>query len=274
MIRQSNHQWGKAALLSLASTLAFAAKPGAFVQSAYAQAQTKAVSLDAGPLAKSIVDLGDLFGINIIVEEALVLGKSAPAVGGNLSAREALDRLLTDSDLSAAPSSAAGFVITQNVVRAGSVAIPASAPQNENDPEPEPDPEPLIAETIVVTGTDQTRYIVGSSDALGLNLDFLDNPRNITVVPEQLLLDRKITTLEEALRNVPGAVAAAGFGGTQDDFRLRGFGANDDYRNGFRRASVFKANLANVDYVQVIRGPAAIIYGQVEPGGVVDVVTK
>ncbi|MEM0911802.1 MAG: TonB-dependent receptor [Pseudomonadota bacterium] len=129
-------------------------------------------------------------------------------------------------------------------------------------------------EKITVIGTNQSRYIVESNDALGINLDFLENPRSVSILPEQLILDRKITTLEEALRNVPGVVAGDGFGGTRDDFFLRGFRRNAEYRNGFRRASGGKANLSNVEYTQVVRGPAAIIYGQVEPGGVVDVITK
>ncbi|GEM_PF-1356405 len=131
------------------------------------------------------------------------------------------------------------------------------------------------AEVIRVVGTNQARYIIQANDgATGLDLSFLENPRNVTLIPEQLLLDRKITTLEEALRNAPGVSAGDGFGGTRDDFFMRGFRRNAEYRNGFRRSSIFKANLSNVEYVQVVRGPAAITYGQVEPGGVVDVVTK
>lgn len=130
-------------------------------------------------------------------------------------------------------------------------------------------------EVISVTGTKQARYIIEAKDgATGLDLSFLDNPRNVTLLPEQLILDRKITTLEEALRNAPGVSAGDGFGGTRDDFFMRGFRRNAEYRNGFRRSSIFKANLSNTEYVQLVRGPAAITYGKVEPGGVVDVITK
>ena len=130
-------------------------------------------------------------------------------------------------------------------------------------------------EEIIVVGTKQSRYIVDGGDPTsGLDLDFLENPRNITFIPEQIVLDRKITDLEEALRNVPGVSQSDGFGGTNDDFFVRGFRRNVVYRNGFRRQTNFKANLTNVEYTQVIRGPASITYGQVEPGGLVDIVTK
>ncbi|MBU2978528.1 TonB-dependent siderophore receptor [Alteromonas sp. C1M14] len=130
-------------------------------------------------------------------------------------------------------------------------------------------------ERITVNGTNQKRYVIESTDSLtGFPVDFLDMPRVVNIIPEQVVLDQKITDLSEALRNSPGISLGDGFGGTNDDFLIRGFRRNTVYRNGFRRATNFKTNLANVEYTQVVRGPASITYGQVEPGGLVDVVTK
>lgn len=130
-------------------------------------------------------------------------------------------------------------------------------------------------ERITITGTNQKRYVVESTKSLtGFPLDFLDLPRVVNIIPEQVILDQKITDLSEALRNSPGISLGDGFGGTNDDFLIRGFRRNTVYRNGFRRETNFKTNLSNVEYTQVVRGPASITYGQVEPGGLVDVVTK
>ena len=130
-------------------------------------------------------------------------------------------------------------------------------------------------EEVVVVGTDQGRYRTGQKDSLtGFDLDFLELPRIVNTIPEQLVLDQKITDLNEALRNTPGITQGDGFGGTNDDFFIRGFRRNTVYRNGFRRASNFKTNLTNIDFTQVVRGPASITYGQVEPGGLVDIITK
>lgn len=124
-------------------------------------------------------------------------------------------------------------------------------------------------------GTAQSRYLIDKKDPItGLDLDFLENPRSVSKLPEQLFLDRKITYIEEALHNAPGVVAGDGFGGTRDDFLVRGFRRNAEYRDGFRRETTFKTNLSNVEHIDVIRGPAAITFGQVSPGGVVNVVTK
>ena len=124
-------------------------------------------------------------------------------------------------------------------------------------------------------GTPTDRYGDGRSDALtGFPLDFLDLPRVVDVIPEQLLLDQKVTNLNDALRNSPGIAASDGFGGTNNDFFMRGFRRNTVYRDGLRRRSIFNINTANLDRVEVIKGPASITFGQVEPGGLVNVVTK
>ncbi|WP_024612189.1 TonB-dependent siderophore receptor [Pseudoalteromonas sp. TB64] len=130
-------------------------------------------------------------------------------------------------------------------------------------------------ERISVTGTAQSRYVIKESSSLtGFPLDFLELPRVVNIIPEQLILDQKITDLSEALRNTPGVSLGDGFGGTNDDFLIRGFRRNAVYRDGFRRATNFKTNLSNVEYTQVVKGPASITYGQVEPGGLVDIATK
>lgn len=165
---------------------------------------------------------------------------------------------------------ALGYGVAASVLAFSANAAIAQEQSDETETEAE-----SRQDVVIVVGTDQSRYRIEDSSALtGFQLDFLENPRIVNVIPEQLVLDRKITDLEEALRNTPGVSNSDGFGGTNDDFFLRGFRRNVVYRNGFRRQTNFKTNLTNVEYTQVIRGPASITYGQVEPGGLVDIVTK
>lgn len=82
-------------------------------------------------------------------------------------------------------------------------------------------------EEILVLGTAAERYRAGATSALtGLDLDFLELPRVVDVIPEQLLLDQKITELDEALRNVPGVSFSDGIRGSNNDFLIRGFRRN------------------------------------------------
>src|SRR5690606_33290063 len=57
--------------------------------------------------------------------------------------------------------------------------------------------------------------------------------------------------------------------------RLRGFATSSNLKNGFRR-SVFAPvdELANIEQIEVLKGPASALYGRFEPGGVVNLVTK
>jgi len=156
------------------------------------------------------------------------------------------------------------------------MAALAQTPANESEEQAGP-PEQRATELedIRILGTPPERFLTDPSDALtGFPVDYLELPRSIEVIPEQVLLDRKVTTLTEALRNASGITLSDGFGGTNDDFLIRGFRRNAVYRNGFRLGSNFRVNTTNLDRIEVIKGPASITFGQVEPGGVVNIETK
>jgi len=153
-----------------------------------------------------------------------------------------------------------------------SFALPAQTGPEEPE---EPEERAAALERIRVLGTPPERFLSEPGDALtGFGVDYLDLPRSIEVIPEQILLDRKVTTLTEALQNASGITLSDGFGGTNDDFLIRGFRRNQVYRNGFRLGSNFRVNTTNLDRIEVIKGPASITFGQVEPGGLVNIETK
>ena len=104
----------------------------------------------------------------------------------------------------------------------------------------------------------------------------METPLNIQVIPQQVLQDQKANTLEQALRNVSG-VKTNPYGGLQESIFLRGFLTTTTFRNGFRIDDTNGnglRNMTNVESVEVLKGPAAILYGRVEPGGMVNLVTK
>jgi len=101
----------------------------------------------------------------------------------------------------------------------------------------------------------------------------MQTPMSVKVVPQQVLKDQQVITVDQALRNVSGAVSGAGGAGT---FFLRGFGNFNLYRDGFLNQSQWThtEDLANVERVEVLKGPGSILYGRTEPGGLVNFVTK
>lgn len=112
----------------------------------------------------------------------------------------------------------------------------------------------------------------------------IETPLNIQVVTQQVLLDQQVTRVDQALRNVSGIAFTDGgdtsFGDPFDAVVVRGFATDSHLRNGVRMDSFgsdtefFTQQLANVEDIEVLKGPAAILYGAVEPGGVINVVTK
>ncbi len=65
------------------------------------------------------------------------------------------------------------------------------------------------------------------------------------------------------------------WGGNSQSITMRGFASEVFFRNGFRlQEGAATRQMANVESVEVLKGPAAVLYGLVEPGGMVNVTTK
>ncbi len=102
-------------------------------------------------------------------------------------------------------------------------------------------------------------------------------PQAVTVLPPSVLEGQGARRLGDALRNVPGATTA-----TQGEPVgvpvLRGFETDQTgggvRRNGIETPYLVDGLAANVERVEVLRGPASVLYGRLEPGGVVNVITK
>jgi iron complex outermembrane recepter protein len=129
---------------------------------------------------------------------------------------------------------------------------------------------------IVVTGDEEgSRYRVpNASAATRTETPIRDIPQSIQVVPRQVIEDQGITTeITDAARNVSGVNIRSGFGGVVDDYNIRGFDNFTKLRNGFiSEFSQVAPN--NIERVEVLKGPASVLYGQFEPGGVINYVTK
>jgi catecholate siderophore receptor len=100
----------------------------------------------------------------------------------------------------------------------------------------------------------------------------LDTPQTIEAVPRQLMDDQGVTTLRDALRNVPGISIAAGeFASQGDSLTIRGFTARGDiYLDGMRDFGSYYRDPFFLEDVQVLKGPASILFGRGSTGGVVE----
>jgi catecholate siderophore receptor len=105
-----------------------------------------------------------------------------------------------------------------------------------------------------------------------------DVPQTINVVPKEILEQQNVTTIEQALRNVPGVTLSAGEGNgglNGDQFRIRGFQAkNDIYVDGLRDFGVYVRDSFNAENVQVLKGPSSETFGLGTTGGVINTTSK
>ena len=126
---------------------------------------------------------------------------------------------------------------------------------------------------IIVTGL-RDGYVPQDSSAAKVTLPLRDIPQSIAVVPAEVLRDQRALSLQDAVKNVPGVTLASG-DGQRDEFRIRGFTAiADQFVDGFRDDALYYRDLSNIDRVEVIKGPAAVLYGRGSSGGLVNRVTK
>jgi iron complex outermembrane receptor protein len=103
-------------------------------------------------------------------------------------------------------------------------------------------------------------------------------PQSIQVIPQEVFEDQGINTLDDATRNVSGVLQNSADARGQR-FVIRGFDSASVLRDGFRPTFGFGGNigypeLANIQQVEVLKGPAAILYGVSEPGGVINLVSE
>ncbi len=132
-------------------------------------------------------------------------------------------------------------------------------------------------EELVVTGAGQRGYRVpNASTATRTDTPIRDIPASIQVIPNQVIRDQGATSIRETVRNASGVTFATSFGGRSENFIVRGFSANN-FLNGFRDSfysSRTQEDLANIERIEVLKGSASILFGQVEPSGIINRVTK
>ncbi|WP_447869525.1 TonB-dependent receptor plug domain-containing protein [Pseudomonas putida] len=116
-----------------------------------------------------------------------------------------------------------------------------------------------------------------SATATRTDTDLRDTPQSIDVVPAQVIKDLNTTRIDRALDFAGGVSRQNNFGGlTFLNYSVRGFTTGELYKNGFaiNRGSYSAPDTSNIERIEVLKGPAASLYGRGDPGGLVNIVTK
>ena len=127
---------------------------------------------------------------------------------------------------------------------------------------------------VVVTGQRLGYGTEETSTATRTPVKLLDLPQSVTAISREQIDDQAIRTIGEALRQVPGAIAAQGEG-IRDQIVLRGQNTTADFFIDNLRDDVqYYRPTYNLERLEVLRGPNAMIFGRGGGGGVVNRVTK
>ena len=151
-------------------------------------------------------------------------------------------------------------------------STPDQAPASEANVETEEDGTIRI----LVTGEEAEEGYRVPNTTTGTRTDtpILDVPQAVQVIPREVLEDQAATDLQDALRNVSGVSQGNTSGNVEDEFAIRGFSRVTILQDGFRSIEGNLRETANLERIEVLQGPASVLYGSGQPGGVINLVTK
>ena len=134
----------------------------------------------------------------------------------------------------------------------------------------------LGATTVTGEQTDKS-YQTEKASSQKYTAPLVDTPRSVTVIPQQVLQDTAATSLQDALRTVPGITFGAGEGGNPQGDRpfIRGFDAQSDmYLDGVRDAGGQTREIFDIESIEVSKGPNSTFGGRGSAGGSLNMVSK
>lgn len=113
-----------------------------------------------------------------------------------------------------------------------------------------------------------------ATSATKIEAPLRDIPQTVNVVPQSLLRDQAAQSMQDALKAVPGVGLSHG-DGQRDQVTIRGFSAiADQFVDGLRDDALYFRDLSNIEQVEVLKGPASVLYGRGSSGGLINRITK
>lgn len=143
------------------------------------------------------------------------------------------------------------------------------------------DKDLLVLSPFTVKSDKDYGYLkTNAATATRIGMEIQNIPMNINVMSEEFIKDAGLTKVTDIFRYTSSGAADGKFAmrlpansaTPQGAFTMRGFTVNTLLRNGVFRYTSW--NLDNVDRVEIVKGPAAVFFGQGYPGGVINYVTK
>jgi len=235
-----------------------ASLPAVVAQTGIAE-ERRTFDIPVQPLAQALNLFGRQAGVQVTVDSSTTNGAQSQPVSGSFTLNEALAQLLRGSGIAWRFTGDRTVVLEKADVKAGVITLDPVRVEGQGENAWGP-----------VVGYSASR----SATATKTDTPIRDIPQSIQVVPDQVIKDQQAVGIEDAVRNVSGVYRENTFGNTLDRFTLRGFTQRDFLRDGYRDPHSGNRILSGVERVEVLKGPASILYGRLEPGGVINIVSK
>ncbi|WP_407656516.1 TonB-dependent siderophore receptor [Methyloglobulus morosus] len=239
--------------------------------------QTQAFHIPPQSLSGALNDYAEAANVQLSYPASQAAGLRSNGIDGDYTSEQALQQLLTGTGLSAKQTTngTATLVGQGGLVKVADTSQPSDATlpkvtveADSGDPYDDPN---------WATDPYNKAYTTRkSATATKTDTPIFDTPVSVQVVPRSVMDDQKTTRIKDALENVSGVRAQPTLGGG-NGFIIRGFRNSRVYRNGLlANADGFSSEFdaGNVQSVDVLKGPAAVLFGRIEPGGLVNVTTK
>ncbi len=256
-----------ALLRAIASYCLISLAPPVFAQPPMASAAIINFDLPAQALQSGLVEFALQADISIVVDNQLIKGYRTTPVAGPKTLDDALAALLANTPLDYQFQPATGtYVIRARTAQPAAAAVAPAEP-----------PIPMAVEELVVSGIRYPfRYHTQANSQIDGGIAYFDSSRFINILPQQLLDDQRPAQLSDLLKYASGITPADGLMDTNDDVFIRGFHRHAIYLDGLRLSdtSGIKLSTANIEQVDILKGPSTLLYGQAEPGGIINVVRK
>ncbi|NOU20195.1 MAG: TonB-dependent receptor, partial [Methyloglobulus sp.] len=254
---------------------------------ALADGNTYQYNIPAQSLNNALMQFAADSNLKLLLTADTVRGMNTEGLNGNMTAAQALSQLLQGSGM-AYRFVDGGTVTIEPSSNFKKTAVVDEKPQSNNETGSD---TTLPKVTVEADSTYDPEYyadpynkdyvIPNATAGTKTDTPIMETPLNVQVISKQVLKDQQVINLKDSLKNVSGVTTVSNVantssgGNTLQSIILRGFESQTFFRNGFRmQESSASRSMANVESVEVLKGAAAILYGQVEPGGMVNVITK
>lgn len=262
MHSQHRQQILAVAIAGIFGTAAFTYVTPANAQATVAQSQQFDIKIPAQSLSASLAALSKQTGIQVLSAGNSVANVTAPAISGQYTVQQALNALLAGSNLSAAATSNGTYTVRKSSEAAADSVLPEVKVQGYQE-----------------TATGPLQHYAAKRSATGTKTDtpLIETPQSISIVGAEQIEVTKAQSISEALGYSAGIARGDFTDRVSDAVVVRGFEVFTGYRDGTK----FQFNYFDgqqepygLERVEVLKGAASVLYGNANPGGLVNAVSK